>query len=146
MRHGVPIHKFCQECGQRNIGKVGDGASNWKGGKWKEKTGYTLLRIRPDDFFYPMATHKTKFGGYILEHRLVMARHLGRNLHPWEVVHHKNHIRGDNRLENLQLELINSHNQLTRLEVEIAKLCQRVTLLEAENTLLKEQLSETKRM
>lgn len=63
----------------------------------------------------------------------MVAKHLGRSLHLWEIVHHKNHIKADNRIENLQLVTDDRHKQISLLE-------QRITLLEAEVALLRSQL------
>jgi len=41
--------------------------------------------------------------GYVAEHTKVMGEVLGRPLHPFEEVHHRNAIRHDNRPENLEL-------------------------------------------
>jgi hypothetical protein len=99
----------------------------WKGGRVLSNEGYWDVRVSPDDFFYPMARSNN---GYVREHRLIMAKYLNRRLLPWEVVHHKNGIKTDNRLENLQLLSSKkvhlpdtvSHSLITKLESKINNL------------------------
>ena len=86
--------------------------------------------------------------GYIYEHRLVMAKHLNRCLLPWEVVHHRNSIKNDNRIENLELlPTQRQHLASTRVEKllktrdkRIKQLEEQLVHLDAQLTLLRGQL------
>lgn len=108
----VPIEQRIKSSQARKGKHRGSDSAIWKGGRRKTLQGYILIYLYSDDFFYPTA-NSTR---YALEHRLLMAKHLGRNLHSWEIVHHKNGIKDDNRLENLELqgsigEHMASHNK-----------------------------------
>ena len=72
-----------------------DSADRRRHGRKKHSGGYILV-YEPD---HPCADK----GGYVLEHRLVMERHIGRHLTKDEYVHHVNENKQDNRLENLLL-------------------------------------------
>jgi hypothetical protein len=83
----------------------------WKGGVTSFKKhgaykGVQYLRCPPE--FLPMA----RKDGYVMEHRLVVARILGRCLLRSEVVHHENHDPQDNRPENLALFSSNQDHKL----------------------------------
>ena len=103
-RYNRGIYKNCRLCASKFLRPRGKNHWCWKGGR-NYDNGYVRIMLPLNDFFYPMAYHK----GYVLEHRLIMAQHLKRCLHSWEFVHHKNGIRDDNRIENLELATNSSH-------------------------------------
>ena len=96
---GVECRGLCHNCYNRhNYRGTLDDVALPRSPKWvKERP---VGAKRPDGNGYTLV--KTK-SGWQYEHRLEMERVLGRPLTAEESVHHKNGIKDDNRLDNLEL-------------------------------------------
>lgn len=120
---GIVCHSvsgYCKKHYDRRA--VGRNGRNWHGGK-------ILMGGR---VYINQEQGKKGALNYKAEYRLVMEKHIGRELRPLEIVHHINEDPLDNRIENLQLvtraEHINLHRPLifgARMErqMERSSLC-----------------------
>ncbi len=94
---GEPRSDRCRKCTNDDM-RHGKNPKRLGTGKYKnkflEKNGYFMV---------------SKNGKKYYEHRLIMEKYLGRELEPSEHIHHKNHDRTDNRLENLEIVNASEH-------------------------------------
>ena len=112
----------CTYCSYKCIKKeprYGEENSNWKGGRTIHSDGYVYLKGKEHPFAGPH--------GYVFEHRLVMEQYLRENhpdhpalirlgeklyLSPDYEVHHKDGVRTNNRIENLEVLTKSEHTVL----------------------------------
>lgn len=123
-------YKKCYKC--INKGKLMNKNGMWKGGIKINHSGYKMVRLYPNDQFYDMC-NKT---GYVFEHRLIVAKRIGRSLKLEEVVHHKDNDKSNNSETNLELLPSDTIHLVT------IRMQNRIDELEYENNLLKSDMSE----
>ena len=104
----VPLHGgktkyvLCAKCSQswQKDKYSSDNSKMWRGGRIVNDRGYVLIYVDDDDEF---ACMRMAGKHYVYEHRLVVAKHLGRPLKSHEIIHHVNRVKDDNRIENLEM-------------------------------------------
>jgi hypothetical protein len=115
--NGTTIHKWMRKfdipC-RGGVGAVRDKNFRWKGGQYVSNMGYRYILV---DGSHPRAFKKGKYCYYIPEHIKVMEEHIGRYTTNKETVHHKNGVKLDNRIGNLQL--LNDQKEHQELEQKI---------------------------
>lgn len=90
--------------GHQNRGSLN---GQYKGGRKKVERGYIWILKRG----HPNCLA----GGYIQEHRFIMSEYLGRPLTKDEDIHHKNGIKDDNRIQNLEIISHSKHSIISNL-------------------------------
>ena len=117
-RYGA-IRTICESCGETRVAirsqarpkchRCNQYADLPVGTKYTTRAGYVMVRVANDD---PLIDELGYNGRpWILEHRYVMRKAVGRTFKRGEIVHHINGDRADNRLENLQLLKRREHDQ-----------------------------------
>lgn len=108
---GHPSKKKGQHLSEETKKKISESHK----GRYRKKTTYGGHKKKRKDGYiavYCPGHPSASKDGHVMEHVLIMENHIGRRLRDDEVVHHKNHQRDDNRIENLQLMTFKEHSAL----------------------------------
>ena len=132
----------CISCASKLRAKYREENPKWKGGRWVDTQGYVVIHLSPDDQYITMATTNN----VVKEHRLVVAKNLGRSLSSYEIVHHKNGIKTDNRIENLELMTGSKHRMHNLYQLQIQKLEEEITKCQITALMLANQLETPQKL
>lgn len=104
----------CARISQMHKGKIVSEETKKRMSESSKKGGIGHKKNRSDGYVYVyFPDHpKSNSDGYIMEHDLVMECVIGRHLKENEIVHHKNKIRNDNRIENLEIMDFREHARM----------------------------------
>lgn len=110
LREQMKRANFGGHCRACMLKQAREGATRWrktrykKGSRWETSAGYIALGSSAIvDAELPMFRAMLKTGGSVLEHRWVMAKHLGRPLRSDECIDHRDGNKTNNEIDNLRI-------------------------------------------
>lgn len=103
LKVNVRCHLEAQQIRFARGDEYGENSHNWKGGRYVNVQGYVAVRNPTNPKAFP--------NGYMLEHRLVMEKKLGRRLESYEIVHHIDGDKTNNHPDNLMLTVRENHRR-----------------------------------
>lgn len=118
--------RTCEICGASLVKKSKE--AHWQFAKRRfcsrpcADKGRGIAQRVPDEQFKARYRQSTTKGKKILQHRHVVAQAIGRELLPFEQVHHKDHNRLNNSLGNLEVVSVSQH-ALRHTKHPINKVC-----------------------
>lgn len=127
-KYNIKTRKYITEKSKQKISKANKGRKSVLKGTHLSEERKEKLRISKSKGIGKKELHngyyriyfpdhpKSDSRGWILEHTLIMECYIGRWIKDNEVVHHKNEIKTDNRIENLQLMTRKEHSKYHRLK------------------------------
>lgn len=117
--------KSCETCGREFSRPKDYSHVQWARRRFCSQTCVVQTFYKSDEELSPKTRYRKRKvnGKTVAEHRLVVERRLGRPLRADEYVHHDNHIKVDNRDENLKVTDPVNHGRHHHLRHPLVKVC-----------------------
>jgi len=116
------VTKKCATCG-----KVFHRPKRYSNKKWSDRRFCAKTCVRPEPKpLGPKTPYRQskRAGVHRGAHRQIMEEHLGRKLGRFELVHHRNGNKTDNRIENLEVVTPKTHSMIHQQKYPLTKFCE----------------------